>query len=61
MGKQIYNKPIWILFKDFANELKEDQVFKAEDAVDWVRNNYPIPLAIEKDNCRRMRIIIIKR
>jgi hypothetical protein len=40
MGKQIYDKPIWIIFKDFANELREDQVFKSEAAVDWFKKNY---------------------
>lgn len=41
MGKQIYHKPIWLLFKDFADELSENEVFAPQVAIDWFRKNYP--------------------
>jgi hypothetical protein len=41
LGKQIYDKPIWLLFKDFATELKADQAFRPGDAVGWFQKKYP--------------------
>src|SRR4030042_5993564 len=41
MGKQIYDKPIRLLFREFASDMKEDQTFTAKEAVDWFRKKYP--------------------
>jgi len=41
MGKQIYDRPIRLLFREFASGLKEDQTFEAKEAVDWFRKKYP--------------------
>jgi hypothetical protein len=41
MGKQIYDKPIRLLFREFADRLKEGGVFKPQVAVDWFQEYYP--------------------
>ena len=41
MGKQIYHKPIWLLFRDFADELAQNEIFSPQTAVSWFRKKYP--------------------
>ena len=40
MGKQIYDKPIRLLFREFASRLKESEAFKPRVAVDWFQEYY---------------------
>ena len=41
MGRQIYDRPIRLLFREFADRLKEGETFLTNDAVDWFRKKYP--------------------
>jgi hypothetical protein len=41
MGKQIYDKPIWLLFREFADRKREGETFAAKEPVDWFRETYP--------------------
>jgi hypothetical protein len=41
MGKQIYDKPIKSLFKDFSNTLHDKETFDPTTAINWFKKNYP--------------------
>jgi hypothetical protein len=41
MGRQIYELPIRLLFREFADRLKEGGIFFTNDAVNWFQKKYP--------------------
>lgn len=41
MGRQIYDRPIRLLFREFADKLKEEETFLTNDAVGWFRKKFP--------------------
>lgn len=41
MGKQIYDRPIKLLFREFASTIRENETFVTKEAVDWFRKKYP--------------------
>jgi hypothetical protein len=41
MGRQLYDRPIRLLLREFADRLREGETFVAKETVDWFREKYP--------------------